>query len=99
MPLDESPEGEAGVSLERILPDHRPSPREEISKEEEIQLVRRALTTLRPHDFQILVLREFEELSYEEIAQRLKIAIGTVMSHLHRARQALASRLKHLGLK
>ena len=41
-----------------------------------------------------LVLRTYEELSYEEIAQELDIPVGTVMSRIHRARRMLRERLE-----
>jgi RNA polymerase sigma-70 factor (ECF subfamily) len=44
----------------------------------------------------VFVLRMQEELSYEEIAARLKINPGTVMSRLHRARQKLMEELKDI---
>ena len=37
----------------------------------------------------VLVLRDYEELEYQEIADRLDIPVGTVRSRLNRARQAL----------
>jgi RNA polymerase sigma-70 factor (ECF subfamily) len=47
-----------------------------------------------PDRFQrLLVLREFDDLSYRELANALKIPIGTVMSRLSRARQALRDAL------
>lgn len=76
-------------------PDLAPSPREQAIGRENAALVRRALSLLNPADFEILVLREFEQLSYEELAQRLGIPQGTVMSRLHRARSALARHLTH----
>ncbi|HPR63466.1 MAG TPA: RNA polymerase sigma factor [Thermoanaerobaculia bacterium] len=54
----------------------------------------RALRDLRPEYREILVLRETEELSYEEIAEILSIPIGTVRSRLARARLALAEQFR-----
>ncbi len=96
--IDESRQNEEGIPQDLPLSDHRPLPRDEVVKDEEVALVRQALASLNAADFQILVLREFEELSYEEIAQRLGTPQGTVMSRLHRARAALAQRLKELGI-
>jgi RNA polymerase sigma-70 factor (ECF subfamily) len=44
----------------------------------------------------VFVLRHFEDMNYQEIAQQLKIPVGTVDSRLHRARQTLAEALKDL---
>ena len=45
-----------------------------------------ALESLSPAQREILVLRDYQDLSYAEIAETLKIPIGTVMSRLHGAR-------------
>ena len=74
------------------------SPREDSNSHETVALVRQALSALNPRDFQILILREFEDLSYDELARRLRLPKGTVMSRLHRARLALAEQLTRLGL-
>lgn len=96
--LDETAETEEGLSRQPSLTGRELSPREDLERREEVALVRRALASLDERDFQILVLREFEELPYELISQRLKLSKGTVMSRLHRARIALAKRLKELGV-
>lgn len=51
------------------------------------------LRSLPPEYRQILVLREFEQMSYAEIAQMLGVPQGTVESRLHRARAELRNRL------
>jgi RNA polymerase sigma-70 factor (ECF subfamily) len=51
--------------------------------------VNAAIEALAPPFREVIVLRELEEMSYEEIAQVAGIPIGTVMSRLSRARAAL----------
>jgi RNA polymerase sigma-70 factor (ECF subfamily) len=51
--------------------------------------VRQAISQLPPEFREIILLREFEELSYQEIADVLNCPIGTVMSRLGRARSKL----------
>lgn len=55
------------------------------------QLLDEALAQLDDEQRQILVLREVQDLSYEEIAELLALPRGTVKSRLHRARQELAA--------
>jgi RNA polymerase sigma-70 factor (ECF subfamily) len=52
------------------------------------------LQTLSPDHRQVIVLREMEQLSYDEIAEVLNVPIGTVESRLFRARGELRQRLK-----
>jgi RNA polymerase sigma-70 factor (ECF subfamily) len=54
-----------------------------------IQLVRDAINQLPPDHREIIILREYEDLSYQEIADVLNCPIGTVMSRLGRAREKL----------
>ena len=55
--------------------------------------VRGALAVLDPGDRDILMLREFEQLSYQEIADVQNGAVNTVRSRLFRARMALNAAL------
>lgn len=58
------------------------------------ELVLKAIQQL-PDKYQlVLLLRHIEELSYEEIAQALSLPLGTVMTHIHRARAKLSELLR-----
>ena len=57
--------------------------------------VRKAIENLPAAYREVIVLREFEELSYREIAQILDCPCGTVMSRLKRARERLKELLWH----
>jgi RNA polymerase sigma-70 factor (ECF subfamily) len=65
-----------------------------VERAEQAEAVRRAVLSLPPASRAVLVLREYEGLSYREIADTLDIPLGTVMSRLNyargRLRQALA---------
>jgi RNA polymerase sigma-70 factor (ECF subfamily) len=56
-----------------------------------------ALSQLRPEYRRLVVLRYQEDQSYEDIAAALGVPLGTVKSHLHRARQAMAALLQEAG--
>lgn len=58
-------------------------------------LVRNVIENLPLEFREILLLREVEEMSYREIAEALSLPIGTVMSRLSRARQAVCDRLRN----
>jgi RNA polymerase sigma-70 factor, ECF subfamily len=55
--------------------------------------VRRAIGELDASDREILMLREYEELTYQEIADLRRIPLNTVRSRLFRARLALKAAL------
>jgi RNA polymerase sigma-70 factor (ECF subfamily) len=56
----------------------------------------RALSEIKEEYRIALMLREIEELSYEEIAETLSISIGTVKSRIARGREDLRRRVKDL---
>jgi RNA polymerase sigma-70 factor, ECF subfamily len=56
---------------------------------EELLALERALLTLSPEDRELITLKHLDGLSYRELAERLGIAEGTVMSRLYYARQRL----------
>ena len=74
------------------------APDERTLRAEWIQGIEDALGTLRPEYREILILRFQEDLAYDEIAEVMGLAMGTVKVHLHRARKQLAKQLIALGL-
>jgi RNA polymerase sigma-70 factor (ECF subfamily) len=66
-----------------------PNPEMLLLKESDKQLVRSALRKLPTEFLEVIVLREFEELSYKQIADTVQVPVGTVMSRLARARGRL----------
>ena len=62
---------------------------EKIDKEQNNKIIETLLNTLNPEQRACVVLRNIEGLSYQEIAQTLKININTVRSRLKRAREKL----------
>ncbi len=62
---------------------------------EKKQLLWRAINMLELRDKEIVILKEFQEMGYREIAETLEIPIGSVMSRLYYARKKL---IKNLGL-
>ena len=62
-------------------------------RREELDEVLAALADLPVHYRAALTLRHMQQLSYQEVADALGIPLGTVKTHLHRARAALKTRL------
>jgi RNA polymerase sigma-70 factor (ECF subfamily) len=69
-------------------------PYEQVKDKELGERIRAALAELTPAHKAVILLREVEGLSYEEISEVLQCSRGTVMSRLHYARKRLQSRLR-----
>lgn len=70
------------------------SPSRELERDETKQLFWEAVEHLSARDREILILRQFKDLSYREIAHALEIPEGTVMSRLFHARRRLRELLE-----
>lgn len=75
------------------LADPSQGPEEALGTSESRRAVQNALARISSERRQIIVLRDYLDLSYAEISTVLNIAPGTVMSRLHRARLALKEAL------
>jgi len=67
------------------------APDDPLMRSEQAASIAHALEKLTPEFREVLVLREFEELSYKQIAAVIHAPMGTVMSRLARAREQLAT--------
>jgi RNA polymerase sigma-70 factor, ECF subfamily len=79
-----------------VLPTVRDTPENVLLQRSDQELVREALGRLVVPHREVLLLCEFEEMSYQEISATLAVPIGTVMSRLSRARRALRDTVQEL---
>jgi len=73
-----------------------PSAYAELEQRGRVELLRRALAELPPTLRSAVMLRDIQELSYQEIADRLQLPEGTVKSRINRGRTELARQIQRL---
>ncbi|MGI6492390.1 MAG: sigma-70 family RNA polymerase sigma factor [Pelotomaculum sp.] len=95
--LDEAIKNDDGSSLQREVAAPDGDPLEALEESEFRALVRTALNSLSVEHRAVLVLREIEGYSYEEVSHLLGCSLGTVKSRLSRAREVLRRGMKELG--
>lgn len=78
------------------LPDHDPTPEKQMLNEERSNLIDEAIQSLPPRYRHVIVLRHKEEKSYEDIAEILKLPLGTVKARIFRAREMLNKKIKNI---
>ena len=77
--------------VERQMPTVTINPTEGLERSELRARIDRALNLLSHEHRTVLILHEFEDLEYKEIAKRMECSIGTVMSRLFYARRKMAN--------
>ena len=90
--LDDPIETASGT-LQREVADNTFEPEQLALRAEVGSEIRAAVAQLPPDHRMAILLREFQQLSYEEIAQAMGCSMGTVKSRINRARTALRDRL------
>ena len=88
--------GENDTTLGSSLPGKAVSPEAQAIASERERRIMKALGEIKQEYRVALILREIEELSYEEIAETLQVSIGTVKSRIARGREELRRRVKNL---
>jgi RNA polymerase sigma-70 factor (ECF subfamily) len=94
--LDEPIQTGDGEMMREVASDAL-TPEEACEKEETRRLVHQAMQKISPEHKMVLVLREFNELSYEDLSSVLDCSLGTVKSRLNRARQALKEEIEKMN--
>jgi len=90
--MTESRFKEEAKPLEREAGGEDPS--SSLARREMEQKIEKAIDSLSPKYKAVFVLRIYDEMSYEQIAESLNISVGTVMSRLYRAREKMQEMLK-----
>lgn len=89
-------QSEDGNDRSEMLPGSRSdeSPEEAILKDERRAVLEQAMSLLSPEHRDVLILREYQQYSYEEIAGIMELSEGTVKSRINRAKLRLREILK-----
>jgi RNA polymerase sigma-70 factor (ECF subfamily) len=87
---------ETAAEKELELPDLKADPEKEVNTIVTEKLIQKAITTLPQKFRQVIVLRDIQGFSYEEISSIIKVPLGTVKSRVNRARLKLQEDLSFL---
>ncbi len=92
--INSSYKDDNGEEVAIDIKDNNLDPQERAIKSQKVELMQMIVTKL-PHKYQRLVeLRYFKEYSYDEIAKKIEIPLGTVKAQLHRAKELLYDMIK-----
>ena len=92
--IDQTMPGSDDDSTPITIRDKTMTPEEGLIKDQRAIKIREVIQELSPKYRQLIELRYFEELSYEEIAERLDLPLGTVKAQLFRAKDMLYNHMK-----
>lgn len=76
------------------LPSDSPNPEQQLITKQRCERLREVVKQLKPRYRKVVEMRYYDELSYEEIAEKLQLPLGTVKIQLRRAKALLAEILK-----
>ena len=93
--IDKSMENDSGQEMQFEIKSPMLDPEENMIKKQKALLMRDVVEKLKPRYKRLVELRYFQERSYEEIADELKLPLGTVKAQLFRAREFLYQILKN----
>ena len=88
-PVSAHPSGDDRPTIFDRTESRQPSPDELVWRREQADIIAEAVESLDPKLRAVVVLRHYEDLNYDEIADALNIPMGTVKNRLFRAREKL----------
>ena len=97
IPLSDTGRTTEGGYIEYQIPSNQPTPEESLIRMQRDETLRQIVNGLKEPYRQIIHLRYYEDLSYEEIASKLNIPLGTVKVRLSRAKELLTAIMKKKG--
>ncbi len=89
-------ERDSEARLSRVADETALGPDDIVANRERATMVQAAIDELGEEHRAVVVLRDMEDMSYEEISEITGLPLGTVKSRIHRARSALAKRLSRI---
>ena len=93
----ENPESSEDGNLSYKIHNDSPSPANELEKKERLMMIQKAINALPQEQNRVIVLRDIQGLSYQEIVDVTGLNLGTVKSRLARARLELRKNLAPSG--
>jgi RNA polymerase sigma factor (sigma-70 family) len=93
--IDKPFHDDEGGEMTMDLRSEQLDPEEKVMKKQKVMMMREVVDKLKPRYKMLIEMRYFEELSYEEIAEKLELPLGTVKAQLFRAREFLQNILKN----
>jgi len=93
--IDKTFENEEGSEMAMDIKAEGLNPEENIMKKQKVKHMHEVVEKLKPRYRVLVEMRYFDELSYEEIAEKLELPLGTVKAQLFRAREFLANILRN----
>jgi RNA polymerase sigma-70 factor (ECF subfamily) len=85
-------------ALGHLADGNEPGPERSVAGREAVRELVAALGELAAQDRAVLVMREVQSMSYQEMTRALDLPLGTVKARLHRARERLRERLVRAGV-
>lgn len=97
VPLSNAARDAEGDAIEYQIPSNQPNPEESLIRMERDEALKAIVDQLKEPYRRIVQMRYYEDMSYEEIATKLQIPMGTVKIRLMRAKELLAATVKERG--